>query len=180
MVRTIIVACFVLLLAVPALAQDDYPRIQTSMGYANLSFPDLVTGVRGHHSGFANSTSFNLTKTWGLDNCMGIYGVGTGVSLIADFFGGKVMYGGPRAVPYALAGIGVGYFTESSSQGYGSLSSFATRIGAGLDIPINDSMAWKVEVSRMGFHLNTSGRPSGPSWTNGTNVSAGIVFTIAQ
>ena len=142
MVRTIVVACFVLLLALPAMVQDDYPRIQTSMGYANLSFPDLTTGVRGHHSGFANSTSFNLTKTYGLDNYMGIYGVGQGVTLIADFFGGKIMYRGAHAVPYGLAGIGVGYFTASTAQGYGSLSSFATRVGAGLDIPINDSMAW--------------------------------------
>ena len=43
MVKSIVVACFVLLLAIPALAQDDYPKIQTSLGYANLSFPDLST-----------------------------------------------------------------------------------------------------------------------------------------
>ena len=46
MVKTFIVTCFVLLLAVPALAQDEFPRIQTSLGYANLSFPDPTTGSR--------------------------------------------------------------------------------------------------------------------------------------
>jgi hypothetical protein len=105
MVRTIVVASFVLLLAIPAMAQDDFPRIQTAMGYANLSFPDLATGANSHHSGFANQTSFNLTKTWGLDNYMGIYGLGQGVTLISDFFGGKAMYRGARVVPYALAGV---------------------------------------------------------------------------
>ncbi len=51
MVKSIVVACFVLLLAIPALAQDDYPKIQTSLGYANLSFPDLSTLGSGRHNG---------------------------------------------------------------------------------------------------------------------------------
>jgi len=178
MVKTIVVACFVLLLAIPALAQhDDFPRIQTSMGYANLSFPDLTTGIVGHHSGFANETAFNLSKTYGLSNYMGIYGVGQGSTLIADFFGGKVMYRGEKVVPYATAGIGVGYFTQSSSAGYGAQSSFATRYGAGMDIPMNDSLAIKVEYSRMNFHLQTS---LNSTWTGGNNISAGIVFTLAN
>jgi len=54
MVRTVVAACFVLLLAIPALAQEDYPKIQTSMGYANLSF-----GNTDRHYGFANQTGFN-------------------------------------------------------------------------------------------------------------------------
>jgi len=175
MVRTVVVACFVLLLAIPALAQDDYPKVQTSMGYANLTFPDLTTFVVGHHSGFANETGFNLTRTWGLDNYMGIYGAGPGVTLIADFFSGKATYRGAKVSPYVLAGLGVGYFT--SSQTGGGLSSFATRYGAGLDIPINDTMAWKVEYSRMGFHIATT--PTS-SWTSGNNFSTGIVFTISN
>jgi hypothetical protein len=182
MVRTVVIACFVLLLALPALAQEDYPRIQTSLGYSNLGFINLLTGEEGRHSGFANQTSFNLTKNLGLDNYMGIYGLGKGaansgqgITLISDFFGGKAMYRTARVVPYALAGLGVGYFTESSSGG--SLSSFATRFGAGADIPINDSMAWKVEVSRMNFHIRTS---ASSGWTSGTNISTGIVFTISN
>ena len=178
MVRTVVVASFVLLLAIPAMAQDDYPRIQTSLGYTNLSFPDLANPTAtSHHSGFANQTSFNLTKTYGLDNFMGIYSLGQGVSLISDIFGGKLMYRGAKVVPYGLGGIGIGYFTSSSS--YSATSSFATRYGGGFDIPINDSMAWKVEVSRMGFHINVN-PASSSGWTNSTNISTGIVFTISN
>jgi opacity protein-like surface antigen len=183
MVKTIVVACFVLLLAIPALAQqDDYPKIQTSLGYANLSFPSLAPDINGnfpvgHHSGFSNSTGFNLTRTLGLENYMGIYGLGTGSTLIADFFGGKATYRGSKVSPYALAGIGVGYFTASTSLGYGATSSFATRYGAGVDVPINDTMYWKVEYSRMNFHIQLT--PSG-SWTGGNNIQAGIVFTLTQ
>jgi hypothetical protein len=177
MVRTVLAACFVLCLAIPALAQEDFPRIQTTMGYANISFPDFTTGETTHHHGFANQTSFNLTKTYGLDNYMGIYSLGSGVTLISDLFGGKIMYRAPKFVPYGLAGIGVGYFTQSTSAGYGSQSAFAHRFGGGFDIPINDSMAWKVEVSRIGFHLQTSATSG---WTTSTNISTGIVFTISN
>jgi hypothetical protein len=177
MVRTVVAACFVLLLAIPALAQEDYPKIQTAMGYANLSFTDFATGNSSRHSGFANQTGFNLTKTWGLENYMGIYGLGQGVTLISDFFGGKATYRASKVAPYALAGIGVGYFTQSTSYGYGAQSSFATRVGAGVDVPFNDTMAIKFEVSRMGFHIQTK---PGSGWTNGTNFSTGIVFTLAQ
>ena len=177
MVRTFALACFVLLLAIPALAQEDYPKIQTSLGYANLGFPDLTTGSSSRHSGFMNQTGFNLTRTLGLENYMGIYSLGSGTQLIADFFGGKATYRLAKFSPYALAGLGVGYFTASTSYGYGSQSSFATRIGAGVDVPINDTMAWKVEVSRMAFHIQTN---ANSGWTNGTNISTGIVFTLAQ
>jgi hypothetical protein len=178
MVRIAITACFVLLLAMPALAQEDYPKIQTTLGYANLGFPDLNTLETTRHHGFVNQTGFNLSKTWGLENYMGIYGLGTGVTLIADFFGGKATYRFAKFAPYASAGLGVGYFTASTSYGYGSQSSFATRYGAGFDIPINDSMAWKFEVTRMNFHIQTTSPTS--SWTSGTNFATGVVFTLAQ
>src|SRR5262249_5315918 len=181
MVRTVVVACFILLLAVPALAQDDYPKIQTSMGYANLSLFNFgsTTGDTSRHSGFANQTGFNLTKTWGLENYMGIYGLGQGVTLIADMFGGKATYRFAKFSPYAVAGLGIGYFTANTSYGYGSQSSFAHRFGAGFDVPFNDTMAWKFEVSRMGFHTNFQS-PTGSGWTNGTNINAGIVFTLSN
>lgn len=179
MVRTIFAACFVLSLAIPALAQEDYPKIQTTLGYANLGFFDFssTTGGTSRHSGFVNQTGFNLTKTYGLENYMGIYGLGSGVTLISDFFGGKATYRAAKIAPYALAGIGIGYFTQSTSYGYGASSSFATRYGAGVDIPINDSMAWKFEVSRMNFHIQLT--PTS-SWNGGTNFATGIVFTLAQ
>jgi hypothetical protein len=183
MVKTIIVACFVLLLAIPALAQDDYPKIQTSMGYANLSFPDLnilqTTGTvqTTHHSGFANSTGLNLTRTLGVENYMGIYSLGTGSTLIADFIGGKATYRAAKVAPYALAGIGFSYFTASSNGFYGAQSAFATRYGGGVDVPINDLLSWKVEVSRMTFHFPTT---ASSSWTSGTNIQGGIVFTLVN
>jgi len=108
---------------------------------------------------------------------MGIYSLGGGVTLISDLFGGKATYRTSKFAPYALAGIGIGYFTQSSSAGYGATSKFATRVGAGVDIPISDSLSWKVEVSRMGFKFETT---PGNSWTSGTNIATGIVFTLAQ
>jgi hypothetical protein len=180
MVKTFIVTCFVLLLAVPALAQDEFPRIQTSLGYANLSFPDLVTGSTDHHSGFANSTGLNLTKTLGFENYMGLYSLGNGSSLISDFIGGKATYRASKIAPYAVAGIGFGYFTASTQLGYLAQSAFGTRYGGGVDVPINDVMSWKVEVSRMTFHVGLDPNNPTSNWTSGTNIQAGIVFTLTQ
>jgi len=176
MVKIAAVPLLVLLCAVSVMAQDEYPRIQTSLGYANLGLFDFGgTGGTSRHSGFANETSFNFTRSLGVNNYMGIYSLGGGVSLISDFIGGKAMYRAAKVVPYGLAGIGFGYFTSSSSY-YGT-SSFGTRVGAGADVPISESLALKFEVSRMSFHLQTV---LNSSWTSGANFQTGIVFTIAQ
>ncbi len=177
MVKLIAAAAFVCLFGLPAPAQEDFPRIQTSMGYANLGFPSGPNGEMERHSGFANQTSINLTRTLGLDNYMGIYGLGQSVTLISEVIGGKVMWRGPRVVPYALAGIGIGYFT-AQVQGYvASRSVFSTRYGMGADIPINDTLAWKVEASRLGLRIQSS---PNSGWTSSWNFSTGIVFNISQ
>ena len=183
MVKIAAVVLFVLLSAIPVMAQEDYPKVQTSMGYANLGFVDFGSPSLGftptpptaHHSGFANETGFNLTRNLGINNYMGIYGLGGGITMISDLFGGKAMYRTPRAVPYGVGGIGFGYLTSSAGYGFGS--SFATRFGAGVDIPFKESLAWKFEISRMSFHLQTT---PNSSWTSGTNFQTGIVFTILQ
>ena len=178
MVKTFIVTCFVLLLAVPALAQDEFPRIQTSLGYANLGLPDLVTGSTGHHSGFANSTGLNFTKTLGFENYMGLYSLGNSTSLISDFVSGKATWRAAKLAPYAVAGIGFGYL----NLGIGAVSGFGTRYGGGVDVPINDILSWKVEVSRLSFHFGPGldANNLNSSWIGGTNIQAGIVFTLTQ
>ena len=104
---------------------------------------------------------------------MGVYRLGQGATLIADFFGGKVMHPIGKMVPYGLVGLGGSYFSLAS----GSLSAFATRYGGGVSVPITDSLAWKVEYSRMKFHVPTS---TNSTWTGSNNLSAGIVFTISN
>ena len=184
MVKIATVLALVLLFTVPLMAQDDYPRIQTSLGYANLNLIDfgavdfngIPTGATAHHSGFMNETGFNFTRNLGVNNYMGIYSLGGNTTMIADFIGGKATYRAAKIAPYGVASIGFAYLTSQTSY-YGS-SSFATRFGGGVDIPINDSMAFKVEVSRMSFHFQVT--PTGGSWTSGTNIATGIVFTLAQ
>jgi hypothetical protein len=181
MVKIAAVVVLVFLCAIPVMAQDDYPRIQTSLGYANLGMidfgkinPDGSLTQTSRHSGFANETGFNFTRNLGVSNYMGVYNLGGNVTMIADFIGGKAMYRGARVVPYGLAGIGFAYLSYS----YGS--SFANRYGAGVDIPLNDSLALKFELSRMSFHLQTNVYSSNSTWTSGVNFQTGIVITLAQ
>jgi hypothetical protein len=169
MVRIVVAACFALLLALPAMAQEDYPRIQTSLGYANLSLPDFGT----RHSGFANETTLNLTRTLGINNYMGIYGLGSvapRATMFANFTGGKATWRTERVSPYGLAGIGFSYLTDQATFG---TSGMAARFGGGADVPMGELMGLKFEYSRMTF------RWAG-NWFAGNNISAGVVFTLAQ
>jgi hypothetical protein len=181
MVKIAAVLVLVSLFAIPVMAQDDYPRIQTSLGYANLGMldyanpnPDGTLTATTRHSGFANETGFNFTRSLGVNNYMGVYSLGGNVTMIADFIGGKASYRTARVIPYGVAGIGFAYLSFS----YGS--SFANRFGGGVDIPLNDSLALKFEVSRMNFHLQTNLATGTSSWVHGVNFQTGIVFTLAQ
>jgi opacity protein-like surface antigen len=172
MVRVFVAAVFVLLLALPVFSQDDFPRIEMSLGYANVGIPCCTksTGEIERHSGFASTQSLNLTRVFGLENYFGYYSLGNSVSLIANMAGGKLSARTARATPYFGAGLGVGYFTDE--QTFGS-SSFATRWGPGVDIKISENVAWRVDLSRMSFRL-------GGTWNSGWNVATGIVFNISQ
>ena len=184
MVKVACAALVLLFLALPAMAQDDYPRIEMGMGYANLSFPCCsgIIGDTSHHSGFFTTQGFNLTRSFGIENYFGYYSlggknnplVGTNVSLLANIVGGKIAARTERAVPYFTAGIGVGYLTSDYAS-FGS--SFATRFGPGVDIKLNDSMAWKVDFTRMSFHQQFT---AAGSWSSGWNLSTGIVFVLSN
>ena len=167
MVRSLLVVFFVFLVSLPLAAQDDdYPRIETTLGYANLSFPNFDNLETGHHSGFAMHNSLNLTRWLGFENYTGIYGLGSGVSLISNIVGGKLMLRRERLVPFVIGGLGAGIFTQGSSS-YGSV--FSTRLGGGADIPLNESMSYKVDVSRVYLRGLES------HW----NFSTGITFNIS-
>jgi hypothetical protein len=183
MVKVFVGAVFAVLLAVPGFAQEDFPRIEMSFGYANIGFPCCktlrTTGLTGdseRHHGFASTQSLNLTRVFGLENYFGYYSAGSSVSLLANMVGGKITARTERAVPYFAAGLGVGYLTDETSFG---TSSFATKWGGGVDIKVNDSVAWKVDLSRMSFKLGQL-TVDGGNWHSGWNLATGIVFNISQ
>jgi opacity protein-like surface antigen len=183
MVKIAFALLVLLFLALPAMAQDEYPRIEMSMGYANLGFPCCggTIGDTGHHSGFFTTQGFNLNKRFGIENYFGYYGLGgkntlgSNVSMLANMIGGKVAARTDRFTPYLSAGIGFGYLTDSYSFGQ---SSFGTRIGPGVDIRMNDSMAWKIDFTRFSFHQQFTA--AGGSWSSGWNIATGIVFTLSN
>ena len=184
MVRTIVITVVLLFLALPAFAQEDFPRVEMSLGYANLAYPccSNTTFQNSRHSGFASTQGLNMTKNLGIENYFAYYSLGgsnnpyfgSNVSLLANIVGGKIAARTDHAVPYFVAGIGVGYMTNETTFGQ---SSFGTRFGPGVDIKLNESMAWKVDFTRLSFHqqFTTAG-----SWSSGWNLSTGIVFALSN
>jgi hypothetical protein len=165
--------------ASPAFAQD-YPQFEIAMGYGNLGLKMDSFSFSGRHSGFASHQAFNLSSVFAIENYFGYYGLGEnptlgGMQLLANMFGGKVSYRSAGPVIYGSAGLGGGWI-RLPDIGAGTQNAFAVRFGGGVDIPINDSLAWKVDVSRMSFHFDDGVT----SWKSGVNVSTGIVLKISQ
>jgi hypothetical protein len=170
MVKIIVAVLFLLVLTIPVMAQDEFPRMEVGMGYANVGFPTGLNGETQRHSGFSMHTGLNFTRNLGIENYTGFYSLGEGVTLISNIVGGKVaLRRAARIVPYGVAGLGASYATSSYAS---SGTAFSTRLGGGVDIPLNDALSLKFDISRMGFHFGT--------WSQNTNFSTGIVFTLAN
>src|SRR6267378_289735 len=163
MVRTIVVAVVLLFVALPAFAQEDFPRVEMSLGYANLAYPCCsgTIGQSSRHSGFASTQGLNMTKNLGIENYFAYYGlggkdtIGSSVSMIANIVGAKIAARTDHAVPYFVAGF-----------------------GPGVDVKLNESMSWKVEFTRLSFHQQFT--TTGGSWSSGWNLSTGIVFALSN
>ena len=131
--------------------------------------------------GFLRPRVLTSTKWFGIENYFGYYGlggkntIGSNVSVLTNIIGGKLAARTERFTPYSVGGIGFGYLTDSVSFGQ---SSFGTRVGPGVDIRINDSMAWKIDFTRMSFHQQFTA--AGGSWSSGWNLATGITFILSN
>lgn len=169
MIRTLLLVLVSCALSIPAFGQEEFPRIEVGMGYTNIGFRTGVNGATDRHSGFAMQTGLNFTRALGIENYTGIYSLGNSVTLISNIVGGKATYRTGKVTPYGVAGIGVSYATSPYSY---SGSAMSTRIGGGLDFPLNDAFALRFDLSRMGFHFG--------QWISGKAFTAGIVFTLSN
>jgi hypothetical protein len=185
-------AAFLLfLIAVPALAQDDFPRLEIGFGYANITLPgalqpDGTTGGTTHNSGFSMQTDLNFTKILGIENYTGYYSLGNGAQLFANVMCAKAAYRNwDKIVPYAVAGIGAANSLENINGLYYSAGSgFATKLGVGVDYRFSDIMAFRVDAGRLQVHSPVidpfSGIQTGSTWLGKFNFTTGIVLTIMQ
>src|SRR5262249_16916899 len=183
MVKCFFAVVFVALFALPALAQDDdYPPIEIVMGYGNMGFKldttsvdptqTLLPSFSGRHSGFVSQQGFNFTRWLGVENFFGYYGLGNNNELLTNIIGGKVVARkSSRIVPYAVAGIG-GSSLRVGNIG-GSTSGFATRLGAGVDVPVNSGLSVRFDLSRISSHVFNE-------WVSGSSFSTGVVINLGN
>jgi opacity protein-like surface antigen len=165
--------------AAPVFAQDDYPRFQLTPGYGNVYFHnptfEQVLGLPpGRHSGFTLDTNYNLSPVLGIDLFTGYYSLGNGSTLYTNTFGATgSLRKNAHIVPYGTAGFGFGSIQLNSVYGSIGERAMAARIGGGVDIPFSDSLALRVDATRLGFHFEHS-------WNGGMNVSVGVVLNLSQ
>lgn len=179
MVKTLSAFFLLLLIAAPAMAQDDYPRVEMGMGYANYSLPGATASSTQHRSGFAMQTGFNLKKSVGVDYYLGYYSLGSGSQLFSNVFSAKLMARTDKITPFVLAGIGGSQVSQQSGGSYySSGSALTTRMGGGIDYKLTDGMSWRVDVSKMQFHTRDAANKK--VWVGNMNFATGIVITLMQ
>ena len=173
MVKTLLAASLLLLFTVPAMAQDDFPRVEMGFGYANLGIPVSSTTDIQHNSGFAMHTDFSFTRALGIDNYTGYYSLGNGANLFTNIFAGKLTYRSEKVAPYIVAGIGGAQVSiQQGGYYYSGGSSLAYRLGGGADYRFSDVMAFRVDVSKLQVHS--------AGWIGKMNIATSVVFTIMQ
>jgi hypothetical protein len=159
------------LLAVPAMGQNEYPKAEVFGGfsYANV---DLV-GVRENALGWQAAVGGNFHKN---------------VGIVADFGGQYKSIEGVRVSAYEfMFGPQFNSRTEKANvffhglfggvtiRGAGaSENGLAMGIGGGVDVKINDSLAFRVmQVDYIPSHL-------GGVWEHNFRLGVGIVFTSGK
>jgi hypothetical protein len=177
---------FAALFAAPAFAQEDFPRIEFGMGFGHVELPDtitnavtLVSGVVSNsgHSGFVSQQGFNFTRWLGVENYLGYYGAGQNSNFFTSCVGLKAAYRDfKKVVPYGSAGFGGSSLSLSE---IGGTSGIATRLGGGIDIPFNDSMALRLDYSHISSHLQNlfTGQSE---WQGSNHASVGVVFMLGN
>ena len=153
----------------PALAQSDFPLVEISLGYGNLTLSPT------HHSGFVSQQDINLSKWYGIDNYVGYFNLGNNATAFTNVFGGRAIVRSPKGyAAYGVAGIGWSRLSLASFALGGMASS---RVGGGVDVPINQAAKIRVDVSRLSFHTGNGGG-SGPAWQSGMSYAGGILLVL--
>ncbi|HEX4999217.1 MAG TPA: outer membrane beta-barrel protein [Terriglobia bacterium] len=166
---------FVAILAPSAFAQNgEFPFIEISLGYGNLGLPD-ANGGTSHHSGFASQQNINFKRWFGIDNYIGYYSLGSNTTAFSNVFGAKLTARGVRLAPYGVAGLGWSRITLEPFGLAGSM--MTTRLGGGVDIPLNGAVGLRADVSRMWLHTGDI-TGTGSTWTAGNNFSGGLILTL--
>jgi len=185
LVKTLLAASLLLLFTVPAMAQDDYPRVEMGFGYGNLGLPATTSTDIQHHSGFAMHTNFSFTRALGIDNYTGYYSLGSGANLFTNIFAGKLTYRSNKLAPYVVVGIGGAQVSiQQNGYYYSGGSALAARLGGGVDYRFSDVMAFRVDVSKLQIHSGcatvSSAGACSSGWLGKMNIATSIVFTIMQ
>jgi hypothetical protein len=158
------------LLAVPAMAADEYPKAEIFGGFSYLNVDATAFGVQRQNAlGFQASVAGNFHKNLGI---VGDFGgqfksvEGTTAHAYEYLFGPQYAYRTEKSTVFLhglIGGVTVGG-GGVSENGYG------LGMGGGVDVKINDSIAFRVmQVDYIPSHL-------GGVWEHNFRLGVGIVY----
>ena len=137
-----------------------------------------IPGAGGFHNpGLWLDLEWTPTPLLGLEDYTGVYYLHRTI-VVTNVPGAKIAprLAGGRIVPFAVAGFGLAYYSETNSGFFGSGSttsrglSAAARYGLGTDVQVNRSWGVRAEATKLALHST--------QWTNHWNLAGGVVFSI--
>lgn len=140
-------AVMVLALAVPAMAQDDTPKVEAFAGYSFVHAtinPGAGTTYGYNFNGGSGQLAYNLTHMFGIVGDFGGYvtdssshGVNLNTNVISYMFGPRVSFrsSGSRIVPFGQFLLGGARLANGYISG-NSVNNFALAVGGGVDFKL--------------------------------------------
>ncbi len=195
--RKIVWLCgVILLLSVPAMAQDDLPTFDLFGGYSyvHVSFSGDSSGnITGNLNGGSGAVAFYPSKHFGFVGDFGGYKLGTlkqgslsadvSGSVITYLFGPRIRFGGERATPFAQALFGGAHVGDITSGGSSicsttcSENAFAMTLGGGLDVKVSQHFAIRGQAEYLLTRFtDPTSSSSGKATQNNARISVGIVI----
>jgi opacity protein-like surface antigen len=162
-----------LVLAVPAMAQNDHPRAEVFGGYSYVRVSDQ--GMSTNLNGGSGSIALNVNRWFGIVGDFGGYRFnqsGVSGSVITYMFGPKIAArSNERVTPFVQALFGGAHISALGSSA--AENAFAMAVGGGIDAKISQHFAIRLIQAE---YLLTKFNDGANNRQNNARISAGIVI----
>lgn len=159
--------------ATPALAGQDFPVTDLSIGYSMI---DVVKGASQIANGASGSIAFNFNPWLGVAGDLGVYSASPSLTAITYTAGPRFSYRRwTRLTPFAHVLFGGAHASSSASNYTGVTDAYAFGAGGGADFVLDRKRRFVLRPQLEYFGFGTFG-----SMTDTVRLSVGIVFRIPK
>ena len=203
--KYIVILGILLLIALPLVAQDEYPKIEVPIGFSFVNVhPNTAQLTSFNVFGGGGGFVYNATNWIGIKADFFGYTQGSGQRLFQHqqllgnvsgnvftyMFGPQIKKHSGMFQPFGEALFGAAHTNLDANickleggcgSGSGNNNGFAMEFGGGLDIPITKTIQFRpVEVDYLGTHFGANHVKNYSAWQANFKYVAGVNFTFGR